>query len=249
MPRWGSAGRRGSRPAAPTPGASGAGRPPGAGRRPEAACCRRRAGRAPRCPWSRRARGPTPTAGRPPAGRDRGRPAAGREPAGSGPGSAGCPPPPRGRRTSAPRRRACLGEEEDGRQGDHPTHTGPGQHGPVAPERVRSASPGVSCRTTPNAKIQIGRSTTTVRNTATATRIARGRPERGVDDALRRCVCVCRPMTRKTAFSSRYWIVVQLIRSASRDGAVWISGALWPSSTPAMTTARTPEAWMSSAGR
>ena len=28
---------------------------------------------------------------------------------------------------------------------------------------------------------------------------------------------VCRPMTRKTAFSSRYWIVVQLIRSASRD--------------------------------
>ena len=56
-------------------------------------------------------------------------------------------------------------------------------------------------------------------------------------------------MTRKTAFSSRYWIVVQLIRSASRDWAVWINGALWPSRTPAMTTARTPEAWISSAGR
>ena len=39
----------------------------------------------------------------------------------------------------------------------------------------------------------------------------------------------------------------QFIRSAMRDWAVWRIGALWPSSSPATTTAITPEAWISSA--
>ena len=42
-------------------------------------------------------------------------------------------------------------------------------------------------------------------------------------------------------------MVRQLIRSAIRDWAVCRIGALWPSSSPATTTAITPEAWISSA--
>ncbi len=41
----------------------------------------------------------------------------------------------------------------------------------------------------------------------------------------------------------------QFIRSAIRDWAVCRTGALWPSSSPAMTTARTPEPWICSAAR
>ena len=39
-------------------------------------------------------------------------------------------------------------------------------------------------------------------------------------------------------------MVRQFIRSAIRDCAVWMIGALWPSSSPATTTAMTPEPWM-----
>jgi len=56
-------------------------------------------------------------------------------------------------------------------------------------------------------------------------------------------------MMRNTAFSRRYWIVVQLTRSAIRDWADWITGALCPRRTPQTTTARTPDAWTTSAGR
>ena len=40
----------------------------------------------------------------------------------------------------------------------------------------------------------------------------------------------------------------QLIRSESRDGADCSTGALWASSSPAVTTASTPEAPTRSAG-
>ena len=44
-------------------------------------------------------------------------------------------------------------------------------------------------------------------------------------------------------------MVVQLIRSLSREAAFWINGALCPSSSPVTTTASTPEACSCSAGR
>ena len=57
----------------------------------------------------------------------------------------------------------------------------------------------------------------------------------------------CSPISRKTVFSRMKAMVRQFIRSAMRDWAVWMIGALWPSSSPAMTTATTPEAWNFSA--
>ena len=51
----------------------------------------------------------------------------------------------------------------------------------------------------------------------------------------------CRPISRKTALSSRNWMLRQLSRSAMRDCAVCRIGALWPSSRPATTTATTPD--------
>src|SRR6478735_2690158 len=56
-----------------------------------------------------------------------------------------------------------------------------------------------------------------------------------------------RPIRRKTVFSRTNAMVRQFIRSAIRDWAVCTTGALCPSSRPAMTTAMTPEAWISSA--
>ena len=40
-------------------------------------------------------------------------------------------------------------------------------------------------------------------------------------------------------------MVAQLTRSLSRDWPVWITGDLWPSTSPAVTTAITPEPWKS----
>ena len=51
-----------------------------------------------------------------------------------------------------------------------------------------------------------------------------------------------RPISRNTVFSRTNAIVRQLSRSAIRDCAVCRIGALWPSSSPATTTAITPEA-------
>ena len=50
-------------------------------------------------------------------------------------------------------------------------------------------------------------------------------------------------------FSRTHETVRQIVRSARRDCAVWMIGALCPSSRPATTTATTPEAWSSSASR
>ena len=50
-------------------------------------------------------------------------------------------------------------------------------------------------------------------------------------------------------FSSRNWIVLQLIRSVSREVALCTRGDLCPSSSPQATTAMTPDACASSAGR
>ena len=58
-----------------------------------------------------------------------------------------------------------------------------------------------------------------------------------------------RPMSRKTVFSSRNAMVRQLMRSAIRDWAVWMTGALCPSSRPVTTTEMTPEECSSSARR
>ena len=48
-------------------------------------------------------------------------------------------------------------------------------------------------------------------------------------------------------FSRMQAMVRQFIRSAMRDCAVWMIGALCPSRSPATTTATTPDAWTSSA--
>lgn len=48
------------------------------------------------------------------------------------------------------------------------------------------------------------------------------------------------PMKRKTAFSSRNWIVRQFSDSAIRAWADWITGARKPRNSPATTTASTP---------
>ena len=48
-------------------------------------------------------------------------------------------------------------------------------------------------------------------------------------------------------FSRMKATVRHVIRSVIRDCAVWMIGALWPSSSPATTTEMTPEAWISSA--
>ena len=54
-------------------------------------------------------------------------------------------------------------------------------------------------------------------------------------------------MSRKTVFSRTKATVRHVIRSVIRDWAVWMIGALWPSSRPATTTEMTPEACTSSA--
>ena len=59
----------------------------------------------------------------------------------------------------------------------------------------------------------------------------------------------CRPISAKTTFSSRNPIVRQLVFSAMRDEADCSTGDRWPSTRPVTTTASTPEAWISSAGR
>ena len=140
------------------------------------------------------------------------------------------------------------GEQEHGRQGDHPAHTGPGQHDRRCARTHRPAQPGRQLQDHPEREDPDRTQQDHGEEHRHGDEDRAGQPERGVDDALDDEVRL-EADDRKTAFSSRYWIVVQLIRSASRDWAVWISGALWPSRTPAMTTARTPEAWMSSAGR
>ncbi len=43
-------------------------------------------------------------------------------------------------------------------------------------------------------------------------------------------------------------MVAQLTRSLSRDWPVWITGDLWPSTSPAVTTAMIPEPWKSPIG-
>ena len=54
-------------------------------------------------------------------------------------------------------------------------------------------------------------------------------------------------MSRNTVFSRTNATVRHVMRSVIRDCAVWMIGALWPSSRPATTTEMTPEACTSSA--
>ena len=63
-----------------------------------------------------------------------------------------------------------------------------------------------------------------------------------------RMLRTCSPISRNTLFSSRNWMVSQLIRSFSRDVASWMIGALCPRIRPVVTTAITPDACSSSAG-
>lgn len=58
-----------------------------------------------------------------------------------------------------------------------------------------------------------------------------------------------RPMSRNTACSSRNATVDQVTRSVRRDPEVCTIGALCPMTSPATTTAMTPEACSSSARR
>ncbi len=62
-------------------------------------------------------------------------------------------------------------------------------------------------------------------------------------------VRTCSPIRRKTEFSSRNWTVCQLLRWLSRAAPFGMDGALVPMIRPVTTTARTPEAWIASAGR
>jgi hypothetical protein len=96
-------------------------------------------------------------------------------------------------------------------------------------------------------KIQIGRA---IRHTArTASPTATPRPSvRSLSSTRAMIVFICRPMSKKTAFSRRKVMLAQLIRSDSREEALCRTGALCANSKPAMTTARTPEPWTFSAG-
>jgi hypothetical protein len=72
---------------------------------------------------------------------------------------------------------------------------------------------------------QIGRNSTVARKTpivATAIVMA----ESGLSERSSRIHRVCRPISRKTVFSSRNWKVRQLVRSDIRDAADWMIGAL-----------------------
>ena len=93
---------------------------------------------------------------------------------------------------------------------------------------------------------QTRRSTTTATNvdTHSSTTSCRGTPLASTSAMIQRA---CRPISRKTEFSSRNEMVRQFSRSAIRDVAVCRMGALCPSSRPAITTASTPEPWISSA--
>ena len=51
-------------------------------------------------------------------------------------------------------------------------------------------------------------------------------PDSGLSDRSSRIHRVCRPISRKTVFSSRNWNVRQLVRSEIRDAADWMIGAL-----------------------
>jgi hypothetical protein len=92
------------------------------------------------------------------------------------------------------------------------------------------------------------RSTITTSNVsaATATICPRGRVLDARSSTMPR---TCMPIRKNTAFSSRNWMVAQLVRSNTRDVADWMTGALCPSSRPATTTASTPDASISSAGK
>ena len=90
---------------------------------------------------------------------------------------------------------------------------------------------------------QIGRSSTTAANTAIVD-AAISQAGSGLSRQSSRIHRVCRPISRKTVFSSRNWNVRQLVRSDIRDLADWMIGALCPSIRPVTTTASTPDAWM-----
>ncbi len=121
----------------------------------------------------------------------------------------------------------------------HPTRKALGAQ-PAAP-RLEVSSSG-----TRSAKIQISRIPITVTRTEAHTSAIHpsGRSEASTSAMIQ---FVCSPISRKTAFSSRNEMAPQVVRSAMRDGAVWIRGALCPSSRPATTTAMTPDACTDSA--
>ena len=93
-----------------------------------------------------------------------------------------------------------------------------------------------------NGKTQTGRRMMTVPSTArqVQTMVPHPGPVSLASETRRR---ICMPSIRKTTFSRMNWIVDQLIRSLTRDDAFWTIGDLWPRSSPATTTASTPDPW------
>ena len=113
----------------------------------------------------------------------------------------------------------------------------------------QDGGPSSACRSCLNRKnlaaaTQASRITITPTSTATQKTVIRA-PDTSEADSAASSRLVCRPMSRKTVFSSRNWMVCQLTRSASRDRPDWITGDRWPSSSPAVTTAITPDPWKS----
>ena len=98
------------------------------------------------------------------------------------------------------------------------------------------------------AKTQAKRMTTTAANTPRAPRPMRValRSLLPTADTMGR---ISRPISRNTTPSSRNVMVDQLDWANRRAGADCSRSALWPRMSPAMTTASTPDAWISSASR
>ena len=96
--------------------------------------------------------------------------------------------------------------------------------------------------------MKTNRATTVAANTAAQTATMRPVP-RSLSPASESRPGSCRPITRKTAFSSTKATVRQVIASVTRADAVCTRGERWARVSPVTTVARTPEACTSSAGR
>ena len=129
--------------------------------------------------------------------------------------------------------RGVLGQGEHRRQRDHPAHPGPGDDRRGAPGRHAAGAVGTGADQRGTAP---GRPRSAAaarrwraRRGSTATICRAPRSERLTSATIHR---TCRPISRKTEFSSRNWMVDQLTRSLSREEAFCTTGDRCPSSSP-----------------
>lgn len=119
----------------------------------------------------------------------------------------------------------------------HPTTIAPESDGESARPRVRANVARTASR----------RTTTTVPRVATHVATMTGQP-RSDSEAAAQTDRACNPMSRNTEFSSRNWIVRHVMRPATLSPGPCSTWLRCPRTSPATTTASTPEPPNSSVG-